>query len=78
VGERRWNLRLANGTDVLLPEGAEPKALAWLAEQQAQRQLLDRPLQALDLRLPDRFTIRPQPRAADEKDTQPPPARKPT
>jgi cell division protein FtsQ len=78
VGERRWNLRLANGTDVLLPEGAEVKALAWLTEQQAQRQLLDRPLQALDLRLPDRFTIRPQPRAADEKDAQPLPARKPT
>lgn len=78
VGERRWNLRLTSGTDVLLPEGAEVKALAWLAEQQAQRQLLDRPLQALDLRLPDRFTIRPQPRAAEDKDSQPPPARKPT
>jgi len=79
VGERRWNLRLTNGTDVLLPEGAEVKALAWLAEQQAARHLLDRPLQALDLRLPDRMVFRPQPaHAADPKDAQPPQARKPT
>ena len=27
VGERRWNLRLRNGTDVLLPEGHEAEAV---------------------------------------------------
>jgi cell division protein FtsQ len=83
VGERRWNLRLNNGTDVLLPEGAEAPALARLAELQSAHALLDRPLQALDLRLPDRLVFRPQPmRGPDGKDAPPQApsaqARKPT
>ena len=75
VGERRWNLRLKNGIDVLLPEGAEKQALARLAQLEAQHQLLDRPLQAIDMRLPDRFVFRPQIHD-NAKDAQP--ARKPT
>ena len=59
VGERRWNLRMKNGADVLLPEGAEVQALAKLAELQAANALLDRPLQSVDLRLPDRLVVRP-------------------
>ena len=59
VGERRWNLRMNNGADILLPEGAEPQALAKLAALQASHALLDRPLAAVDLRLPDRLIIRP-------------------
>jgi cell division protein FtsQ len=69
VGERRWNLRMKNGADVLLPEGAETQALARLAELQAQHALLDRPLQAIDMRLPDRLVLRPPVvREADPKD----------
>ena len=34
VGERRWNLRMNNGADVMLPEGAEAPALARLMELQ--------------------------------------------
>jgi cell division protein FtsQ len=79
VGERRWNLRLTNGMDVLLPEGAEVQALARLAEMQTTHALLDRPLQALDLRLPDRLVFRPQPtHGVDPRDPQPATARKPT
>ncbi len=73
VGERRWNLRMSNGADILLPEGAEAQALARLAELQATLQLLDRPLQAVDLRLPDRLVIRPSTPPADR-----PASRKPT
>lgn len=75
VGQRRWNLRLNNGIDVLLPEGAETQALARLAELEAQHQLLDRPLQAIDMRLPDRFVFRPQIHDTP-KDAQP--VRRPT
>ena len=60
VGERRWNLHLKNGTDVLLPEGNEPAALAKLAELQSADALLDRPLVNIDMRLPDRLLVRPQ------------------
>jgi cell division protein FtsQ len=81
VGERRWNLRLTNGMDVLLPEGAEVQALTRLAELQATHQLLDRPLQAIDMRLPDRFVFRPQVTpAAEPRDAAPaavPPVRRP-
>ncbi len=59
VGERRWNLRMNNGADVMLPEGAEVQALAKLAELQASHALLDRPLAVVDLRLPDRLVVRP-------------------
>ena len=60
VGERRWNLRLNNGADVLLPEGQEGPAMARLMELHAAQALLDRPLQTLDMRLPDRLVVRPQ------------------
>jgi cell division protein FtsQ len=73
VGERRWNLHMNNGTDVLLPEGAETQALAKLVELQNAHALLDRPLQTVDLRLPDRLVVRPLPDPA-----HPPVPRKPT
>ncbi len=60
VGERRWNLRLNNGADVLLPEGAEAAAMVKLMELHATQALLDRPLKTLDLRAPDRMVVRPQ------------------
>lgn len=60
VSERRWNLKLLNGPEVLLPEGHEEAALTRLAELQARDRLLDRPLAAIDMRLPDRLVLRPQ------------------
>ncbi len=63
VGERRWNLRLRNGADVLLPEGHEAEAVARLAEMQATKSLLDRPLLAIDMRQPDKLVLRPPPPA---------------
>ena len=64
VGERRWNLRLNNGADVMLPEGHEVQALDRLVQLQQQHALLDRPLAAIDMRLGDRLVLRPRP---DEK-----------
>lgn len=72
VGGRRWNLRMKNGMDVLLPEGGAPQALARLAELQSSQALLDRPLEIVDLRLPDRLVLRPYPdKAADGKPGDP-------
>jgi cell division protein FtsQ len=42
----------------MLPEGHEREALARLVELQASNDLLDRPLAAVDLRLPDKMVIR--------------------
>lgn len=77
VGQRRWNLRMKNGADVMLPEGAEAPALAKLKELQSTYALLDRPLQAIDLRLPDRLVVRPQPVKTETKDADKP-GHKPT
>lgn len=63
VGERRWNLHMKNGIDVMLPEGHETEALDRLVLLQQEHALLDRPLAAIDLRLPDRLVIRPRPDA---------------
>lgn len=65
VGERRWNLRMTNGTDVMLPEGHEVAALDRLIQLQQDHAVLDRPLVAIDLRLPDRLVFRPRPDAED-------------
>jgi len=74
VGDRRWNLRLNTGADVLLPEGAEVAAMNKLMELQTTQALLDRPLQTLDMRLPDRLVVRPMP---DPHAPAPPPPRRP-
>ncbi len=63
IGERRWNLHLHGGMDVLLPEGAEIAALDRLKSLQTEQALLDRPLQIVDMRLPDRLVLRPLPAA---------------
>ncbi|MGY4803559.1 cell division protein FtsQ/DivIB [Teichococcus aerofrigidensis] len=61
VSERRWNLRLHNGTDVLLPESHEAAAIHRLGELQRSSALMDRPLVAIDMRLPDRLVVRQNP-----------------
>ncbi len=61
VGERRWNLSLKNGCDVLLPEAEEVPAITRLAALDKQYSLLERPLQVIDMRLPDRLVLRPPP-----------------
>lgn len=78
VGERRWNLRMTSGTDVMLPEGHEVAALERLAQLEQQHSVLDRPLAAIDLRLPDRLVFRPKPDAMDSNIIPPvPPASNP-
>jgi cell division protein FtsQ len=74
VGERRWNLRLRNGTDVLLPEGHEAEAVTRLAELQASNALLDRPLTTIDMRQPDKLVLRSPPTPAAPPPTPPDPA----
>lgn len=66
VGERRWNLRMTNGTDVMLPEGHVVVALDRLIQLQQDHAVLDRPLAAIDMRLPDRLVFRPR---QDTKDS---------
>jgi len=58
VAERRWNLRLNNGIDVRLPEGDIEEALDRLVVLDRDKKLLSRDIVAVDLRLPDRVSVR--------------------
>lgn len=60
VGDRRWDLQMNNHTEVMLPEGHAAAALDRLMQLQRSHDLLDRPLLAIDLRLPDRLVLRPR------------------
>jgi cell division protein FtsQ len=58
VAERRWNLRLRNGVDVRLPEFDVERTLDQLIALEGDVKLSDRDITAIDLRLPDRVTVR--------------------
>jgi cell division protein FtsQ len=58
VAGRRWDLHLDNGVTVKLPEKNLDAALAQLVKLEAERQLLGRDVIVVDLRLPDRVTVR--------------------
>jgi cell division protein FtsQ len=68
VAERRWNLRLANGVDVRLPETDVQSALDRLVALDREKKLLSRDITAIDLRLPDRVTVRLSDAAAQSRD----------
>jgi cell division protein FtsQ len=68
VAERRWNLKLQNGIDVRLPETNVAAALATLAALDRDKRLLSRDIVAIDLRLPDRVTVRLSDAAAQARD----------
>ena len=58
VAERRWNLRLKDGVEILLPENEAEQALQILVDLDRNQKLLSRDITAVDLRLPDRVTVR--------------------
>jgi cell division protein FtsQ len=58
VSGRRWNLRLKNGIDVLLPETNVAAALDRLVTLDREKKLLSRDILAVDLRLADRVSVR--------------------
>ncbi len=58
ISERRWNLKLTNGIDVKLPEDGAAQALAKLAKLDADSNVLDKDILAIDLRVPGRAAFR--------------------
>ncbi len=68
VAERRWNLHLKGGVEVLLPESDPGRALMTLVELERSKKLLARDIVAVDLRLADRVTVRQSDTAAAARD----------
>ena len=68
VGERRWNLKLKNGLDIRLPEANLDRGLETLAGLDETKKLLSRDITAIDLRLPDRVSVRLSDSAAQARE----------
>lgn len=68
VADRRWNLKLKNGIDIRLPEAEIERALATLSGLDRDSKLLSRDITAVDLRLPDRVTVRLSDSAAQARE----------
>ncbi|MGH1349477.1 MAG: cell division protein FtsQ/DivIB [Methyloligellaceae bacterium] len=58
VANRRWTLRLQNGVEILLPEEGVSAALTKLSLLEKQYGILSGGIEKIDLRLPDRITLR--------------------
>jgi cell division protein FtsQ len=69
VAERRWNLKLKNGVDIRLPETDVEGALTRLSALERESRLTARDITAIDLRLPDRVTVRLSEGAAQARET---------
>lgn len=70
VGERRWNLRFKDGLDIRLPETDVGNALAALVKYDREDKLFSRDITAIDMRLPDRLTVRLSDEAAKAREEQ--------
>jgi cell division protein FtsQ len=70
VGDRRWNVRIDNAIDVLLPEDDAAGAWSKLARLERTSQVLQRDVQTVDLRLPDRLVMRVSDPAKDPSPTK--------
>jgi cell division protein FtsQ len=58
VSGRRWNFKMADGVDVLLPESNPAAAVASLVRLQREAHILDKALLSIDLRQPGRMVAR--------------------
>ena len=67
VSGRRWDLHLENGVTVKLPEKNVGNALKTLVRLDREEKLLSRDVVVIDMRLPDRVTLRlPEGRSLDD------------
>ena len=63
IGARRWDLHMDTKVKVHLPELDVAAALARLANAEAEKNILERDIKSIDLRLSDRMIIQPTPAA---------------
>nr|WP_238482073.1 cell division protein FtsQ/DivIB [Pinisolibacter aquiterrae] len=58
VAERRWNMITVDGIEILLPEENPAAALERVAVLQDSKKLLERDVEVVDMRVPDRLFVR--------------------
>jgi cell division protein FtsQ len=69
VADRRWDLRMANGITVKLPEFGAARALTDLVELDRIHQILERDIESLDMRFGDRLVVKLSEDAAVARET---------
>jgi cell division protein FtsQ len=67
IGDRRWDVLLTDGPTIRLPEEGQEAALQEVVRLEAQAKLLQRDIAIVDLRIPDRITIRLTHDAAEKR-----------
>lgn len=65
IGSRRWDLVYKSGLRVRLPADGEVLALARLAQLQISKQILDRDIALVDMRIDGQISVRPTERAQE-------------
>ncbi|MGD9543284.1 MAG: cell division protein FtsQ/DivIB [Methylocystis sp.] len=70
VAGRRWNFEMTNGVTVKLPEIGPAAALETLARLQREARILDKDVMFIDLRIPDRVSVRLTEEAAAARQAQ--------
>jgi cell division protein FtsQ len=65
VGERRWDLKLDNGTIVMLPEDEQERQLVRLAKLDQDEDLFSKDIARIDMRLGDRLVVKLSAEAAE-------------
>lgn len=65
IGGRRWDLYLKNGIAIRLPEDDQGQAIARLSHAQKSGGLMDRQIEAIDLRDPVRIVVQTRPGAVE-------------
>lgn len=58
VGMRRWDLKLSNGMQIMLPENGAEQAVSVVARLAREGRLLDKDILTIDARLPGRIAVR--------------------
>lgn len=58
INDRRWNLRMKNGINLMLPEEDAEKAWEQFAKIEKDQTILEKPVLAIDMRLPERVFIK--------------------
>lgn len=69
VADRRWNIHLDNGPKIMLPEHDWQAALAELEELNVRKQLFERDIVQVDMRLSDRLVLKMSPEQAEIRKT---------
>lgn len=68
VGERRWDIRLYDGTEILLPESAPEDAWQALVSLEEEENPLHRDIRRIDLRYPGRMYLKLPPTVREQMD----------